>query len=263
MDKDAIYKNVQKYYNSLAAKRPDGEYNRKIAEAFGYNKVVLENVPKGANLGLCSGNPVALADLKHGETVVDFGSGAGMDIFLAAEKVGSTGIAIGIDINQLMLDRANKNKDTAQTENVSFVKSLITNVNLPDGIANCIISNCVVNLVPAVEKQLVFNEMFRLLKPGGRVAMSDILAKTLLPPDIRTSMALYVGCIAGASLVSEYRQYFLNAGFKDAVITPTHRDLNAYHDKESNTSCCGDISVFEPQGVIEIFDFNKWAGMDP
>lgn len=112
-----------------------------------------------------------------------------------------------------MLERANKNKENAKAENVSFVDSQITAINLPDSVANCIISNCVVNLVPESEKQLVFNEMFRLLKPGGRVAISDILAKKPLPTEIRDSVALYVGCIAGASQVQNYEEYLRKAGF--------------------------------------------------
>lgn len=112
-----------------------------------------------------------------------------------------------------MLERANKNKEAAKADSVSFIESRITDINLPDGVADCIISNCVVNLVPEAEKQLVFNEMFRLLKPGGRVAISDILARKQLSPEIRGDMALYVGCVAGASQISDYQQYFKNAGF--------------------------------------------------
>lgn len=112
-----------------------------------------------------------------------------------------------------MLERAKKNKEDAKAENVSFIDSQITAINLPDSVANCIISNCVVNLVPESEKQLVFNEMFRLLKPGGRVAISDILAKKPLPTEIRNSVALCVGCIAGASQVENYEKYLRKAGF--------------------------------------------------
>jgi len=112
-----------------------------------------------------------------------------------------------------MLKRANENKEKAKADNVSFIESLITNVALPDAQADCIISNCVVNLVPETEKQLVFNEMFRLLKPGGRVAISDILTRGELPKELKSNMALYVGCIAGASQVSDYERYFREAGF--------------------------------------------------
>ena len=112
-----------------------------------------------------------------------------------------------------MLERANRNKEKAKADNVSFTESMITDIALPDATANCIISNCVVNLVPEAEKQLVFNEMFRLLKPGGRVAISDILSKKELPQMLKKSMALYVGCIAGASQVKDYEKYLREAGF--------------------------------------------------
>jgi arsenite methyltransferase len=112
-----------------------------------------------------------------------------------------------------MLERANRNKEKTCADNISFIESAITEVALPDGIADCIISNCVVNLVPEQQKQLAFNEMFRLLKPGGRVAMSDILLKKELPNELKKSMALYVGCIAGASLVKDYEEYLREAGF--------------------------------------------------
>lgn len=112
-----------------------------------------------------------------------------------------------------MLERANRNKENAKADNVSFVESRITKIPLPDATADCIISNCVVNLVPEAEKQLVFNEMFRLLKPGGRVAISDILTKGELAPDLKTNVALYVGCIAGASQVQDYEKYLKEAGF--------------------------------------------------
>lgn len=112
-----------------------------------------------------------------------------------------------------MLERANKNKENAKADNVAFIESSITDIALPDASADCIISNCVVNLVPEKEKQLVFNEMFRLLKPGGRVAVSDILTKRQLPQELKDSMALYVGCVAGASLVTDYEKYLREAGF--------------------------------------------------
>jgi hypothetical protein len=164
-----------------------------------------------------------------------------------------------------MLERANKNKETAKADNVSFVESTITDIKLPDNIADCIISNCVVNLVPEADKQLVFNEMARLLKPGGRVALSDILAKKELTQELKSNMALYVGCIAGASTVEAYEGYFKKAGFggkyrsvlrqqepvcclqkltlfEDVLIVDTNSDLNVYFtakDDGSSGPCCG------------------------
>ncbi|EEP77275.1 hypothetical protein UREG_02124 [Uncinocarpus reesii 1704] len=270
MDKNQVYQDVLNHYSS-AAKATDADYSKKVAEAFGYSEAELTSIPKDANLGLSCGNPLALAKLKEGETVIDFGSGAGFDVFLAAKSIGSTGKAIGVDMNQVgypldldMLERANKNKEAAKAENVSFVESRITDVKLPDATADCIISNCVVNLVPEAEKQLVFNEMYRLLKPGGRVAISDILARKELPPEIRNDMALYVGCVAGASQISAYQQYFRNAGFADAVMVDTNSDLNIYTtartDGEGIPCCGGTDSCNTPKPKAKNVDYNEWAG---
>ncbi|WEW59843.1 S-adenosylmethionine-dependent methyltransferase [Emydomyces testavorans] len=264
MDKDQVYEDVQKHYSS-EAKATDADYSKKVAKAFGYSESELTSIPADANLGLSCGNPLALANLKEGETVIDFGSGAGFDVFLAAKHVGSTGKVIGVDMNKAMLERANANKEAAKADNVSFIESRITDVRLPDATADCIISNCVVNLVPEAEKQLVFNEMFRLLKPGGRVAISDILAKKQLPPEIRNDMALYVGCVAGASQVVDYQQYFRTAGFKDCVLVDTNSDLNIYTSAKGDgkeSSCCSSSanSCIPRNSGIKNINFNEWAG---
>ncbi|KAK4934271.1 hypothetical protein LTR10_024407 [Elasticomyces elasticus] len=145
-----------------------------------------------------------------------------------------------------MLERANQNKAKAKADNALFIESNITKIGLPDLIADCIISNCVVNLVPEEEKQLVFNEMFRLLKPGGRVAMSDILLKKDLTPELKANVALYVGCVAGASKVQDYETYLQRAGFSGVRIADSNVDLNVYYGaKEENSvgGCCGEGSV--------------------
>ncbi|RFN50674.1 sam-dependent methyltransferase ubie/coq5 family protein [Fusarium flagelliforme] len=220
---------------------------------------------------------------KQGETVIDLGSGAGFDILTAAKKVGPSGRAIGVDMNKNMISKANANKILMNLLNVEFIESPITSIPLPDAKADCIISNCVINLVPASEKQLAFNEIFRLLKPGGRVAVSDILARKELPDDIRRDVALYVGCIAGASLVGEYEEFLKNAGFEDVLIVDTKSDLNVYFTaNEAQSSCCkgadedlaqNSSSCAPPRsaGSLEtggdvssdrssITDFNQWAG---
>ncbi|ERF71661.1 hypothetical protein EPUS_00650 [Endocarpon pusillum Z07020] len=271
MDTKQIYEKVQEHY-SLAANTTNNTYGHKVAKAFGYTEDELEQIPKDANLGLSCGNPSAIAKLKEGETVIDLGSGAGFDVFLAAKKVGVHGKAIGIDMNNDMLERANKNKEEAGAENVLFVKSPITKIDLTNECADCIISNCVVNLVPEHEKQLVFNETFRLLKPGGRLAISDILLKKELPDELKKSMALYVGCISGASRVNEYEEYLRNAGFRDILIVDNKHDLNVYNDTPRNdarSSCCGKgcaapASVDDPlvafMSQSKHVDFNEWAG---
>ncbi|OAX83780.1 hypothetical protein ACJ72_01864 [Emergomyces africanus] len=280
MAESQVYQQVQKHYSS-AAKTNDDRYGRDVATAFGYSKEELASIPQDANLGLSCGNPLALAQLREGETVIDFGSGAGIDAFLAAKNVGPNG--------KDMLARANINKEKtgAAAANVTFVESQITAVNLPDAVGDCIISNCVVNLVPEAEKQLAFNEMARLLKPGGRVALSDILTKKELTPELKESIALYVGCIAGASQVSDYEKYLREAGFSDVLIVDAKNDLNIYtsalSDPESASGgCCGEVKKPEPtpccgpsppkeergpgifsEGFKADFknvDFNEWAG---
>ncbi|OCL10115.1 arsenite methyltransferase [Glonium stellatum] len=282
MDAKQIYEKVQERYGS-AAKESSGEYAHVVAKAFGYSEEELTTIPKDANLGLSCGNPLALAKLGEGETVIDLGSGAGFDIFLAAKMVGAHGRAIGVDMNKDMLERANRNREAALANNVSFIESAITAIPLPDGSAHCIISNCVVNLVPEQEKQLAFNEMFRLLKPGGRVAISDILTRKDLPKELKENMALYVGCIAGASRIKDYERYLQEAGFQDILIVDSKHDLNVYTDVnkdgsrdfccgsgkqlsycKNGSSCCGeDLTGNRLENSAEQykgFDFNEWAG---
>ncbi|KIW11146.1 hypothetical protein PV08_10446 [Exophiala spinifera] len=283
MDKNQIYEKVQRAY-SAAVKGNGSDYGRKVAVAFGYSEQELASIPDGANLGLSCGNPLSLAKLREGEIVIDLGSGAGFDVFLAAKKVGAHGRAIGVDMNKDMLERAERNKERVQSNNASFVESRITKVALPDAIADCIISNCVVNLVPEEEKQLVFNEMFRLLKTGGRVAISDILMRKELSQELKRDVALYVGCIAGASEVKQYEDYLHTAGFDDIRIVDAHNDLNVYKSKGAETSsqCCGtdakspcreksspgcDNQGSEQNDAFEAsrndfaaLDFNEWAG---
>lgn len=245
-----IYAAVASHYSAASSNRSkSGAYETTVAQAFGYSEAELASIPQDSNLGLSCGNPLALAALRPGETVVDLGSGAGFDVFLAAPKVGQNGKAIGVDMNDDMLAQAEKNKQAANNgkgaPNVSFVKAPITSITpLSDGTADCIISNCVVNLVPEKEKPLVFQEMYRILKPGGRVAISDILIKDgkQLPDSLKKDMGLYVGCVAGASLISGYQTYLKDAGFSEVLIIDNNKDLNVYNTQESSDegkSCCG------------------------
>lgn len=182
--------------------------------------------------------------------MIDLGSGAGFDVFLAASRVGPTGRSIGIDFNDDMLSRANSLKASRgfSDSQVSFIKGAITSLPLEDGIADCIISNCVINLVPEVEKPLVFKEMHRVLKSGGRVAVSDILAKKPLPEKLRNDIAMYVGCIAGASEKQQYETWLKEAGFEQVLIQDTGADINVYldTDEEGNRGgCCA------PPGTVK------------
>jgi len=253
MDSQEIYQQVQDHYGSVA-RNAGSQNSHAIAKAFGYSDEELSDIPSEANLGLSCGNPSAMASLHYGETVIDLGSGAGFDVFLAAKLVGNTGRVIGVDMNKEMLQRAKENITKARATNVDFIEGQITSVPLNSGIADCIISNCVVNLVPEGEKQQAFNEMFRLLKPGGRVAISDILARKPLTAEIRENIALYVGCIAGASMTEDYETYFRNAGFGDILIVDTESDLNIYNnpaDAEATGPglCC--MPQTEPSSTME------------
>ncbi|KAK4135034.1 NAD(P)-binding protein [Trichocladium antarcticum] len=237
-DSTEIYEQVREHYSS-ASRATNTKYGEAVAKSFGYSADELSSIPQDSNLGLSCGNPLAIASLKEGETVIDLGSGAGFDVFLAAPKLGPTGRAIGIDMNDIKATHP-----SAAT--ITFVKANITSVPLPDATADCIISNCVINLVPDADKPTVFGEMHRLLKPGGRIAVSDILAKKPLPDRLRRDVAMYVGCIAGASEVGLYERWLAEAGFKDVVIVNTGADLNVYLEtgedgerKDGATGCCG------------------------
>ncbi|KAK4192960.1 S-adenosyl-L-methionine-dependent methyltransferase [Podospora australis] len=254
MDSSTIYDQVREHY-SAASKTTSAKYSETVAKSFGYSDADLSSIPDGANLGLSCGNPLAITSLQPGETVIDLGSGAGFDVFLAASRIGPSGRAIGIDMNDDMLARASSilsQRSDLSSSTVSFVKGNITAVPLPDSTADIIISNCVINLVPHAEKHLVFQEMHRLLKPGGRVAVSDILAKKPLPQKLRQDIAMYVGCIAGAAEVKEYENWFAEAGFTDVVIADTNSDLNVYletnEDGTMKGDCCAPPGTTKPSG---------------
>lgn len=207
-----------------------------VAEAFGYSAEELTSIPAAANMGLSCGNPTATAHLRAGEVVVDLGSGGGLDVFLAAKKVGPEGRAIGIDMTPAMIERARANAESGGYTNVEFHHATIDNIPLPDGSVDCVISNCVLNLAP--DKPAVFREIARILKPGGRLAVSDIALKAELPEVIAHSMAAYVGCIGGAIRIEDYRAGLLAAGFGHVEIVDSGADLNAYAKVENQSGCC-------------------------
>jgi SAM-dependent methyltransferase len=186
-------------------------------DKLGYSEQETSSVPDGANLGLGCGNPVAIASLKAGEVVVDLGSGAGFDCFLAAQKVGPTGRVIGIDMTAEMLARARKNAAKGGYTNVEFRLGEIEHLPVADNSVDTIISNCVINLSP--DKRNVIRESFRVLRPNGRLAISDIVAFEPLPDAIRNDLSLLCGCMSGASAIAELRQYLADAGFVRIAIT--------------------------------------------
>src|SRR5436853_6244510 len=210
-----IQEAVRARYGTFAESRLSTEHEgvREVAEAFGYSADELTSIPAGANMGLSCGNPTASAHLREGETVVDLGCGGGLDVFLAAQKVGPTGRAIGIDMTAEMLERARRNAENGPDgkpyANVEFHQATIDNLPLASASVDCVISNCVINLTP--DKPAVFREIARVLKPGGRLAVSDIALKKPLPAEIGQDSMAYVGCIAGTVLIDEYRRQLAEA----------------------------------------------------
>jgi arsenite methyltransferase len=220
---------------------------RSVAEAFGYSADDLASLPPQANMGLSCGNPVALAGLRAGEVVVDLGCGGGLDVLLAAKRVGPTGKAVGIDMTPEMIERAKAGAAQVGAENVEFHLARIDQLPLPDASVDCIISNCVINLVP--DKDRVFQEMMRVLKPGGRVAISDIALKQPLPEEVRSSVEAYVGCIGGAILIDDYQRRLQQAGFEAVVVADAGSDLNAYAQAGQGSGCCGNSQDSAPEAL--------------
>ena len=193
-----------------------GDATRTISKAIGYTEKEMDSVPDDANLGLGCGNPIALASLIEGETVLDLGSGAGFDCFLAANRVGKSGKVIGVDMTPEMIEKARENAEKGGYQNVEFRLGEIESLPAADNSIDIIISNCVVNLSP--DKKKVFREAFRVLKPGGRLMVSDIVLLKELPDFIRKSVAAYVGCISGALMKAEYLDTITEAGFQEVQV---------------------------------------------
>jgi arsenite methyltransferase len=241
---------VRSRYGAIAKSGLSSDHGevRAVAEAFGYAPEELASIPAEANMALSCGNPTAIANLREGETVVDLGSGGGLDVFLAAKKVGPRGRAIGIDMTPEMIELARNNasklKDGARK--VEFHQGTIDELPLEDGTVDCVISNCVINLAP--DKKAVFREIVRVLKPGGRLAVSDIALKRPIPTEISNDMLAYVGCVAGALPIDEYRQGLIEAGFSEVMIVDSGADLNAYAKVENQSSCCAPTV---PQETLE------------
>ncbi|PCJ89242.1 MAG: arsenite S-adenosylmethyltransferase [Thiotrichaceae bacterium] len=196
----------------------DAAINTLVSTRLGYSEDDLDTVPEGADMGLGCGNPRAIASIQPGETILDLGSGGGFDCFLAAAETGETGQVIGIDMTPTMISKARNNAEKGQYNQVEFRLGEIEHMPVANDTVDVIISNCVINLSP--DKKQVFNEAFRVLKPGGRLAISDVVASTELPDEIRDDLALYSGCMAGASQISELRSILQNNGFEKINISP-------------------------------------------
>jgi len=187
-----------------------------ISRKIGYSEEELSSVPEGANLGLGCGNPIALASLKEGETVLDLGSGAGFDCFLAASKVGKKGKVIGVDMTPEMLDKGRANAKKGKYTNVEFRLGEIENLPVADQSVDVIISNCVINLSP--NKRQVFKEAYRVLAPNGRLMVSDIVLLDELPKELKENVQAYTSCISGAELKEKYLNFIKEAGFKEVKV---------------------------------------------
>lgn len=228
-----IQKTVREKYGALARQVRTGKTDRSSCCGSGscqsssdpitrnlYHEMQKENLPENAlRASLGCGNPTALAELHPGETVLDLGSGGGIDVLLSARRVGSLGKVYGLDMTDDMLELARENQRKAGMENVEFLQGEIENIPLPDGSVDVILSNCVINL--SSDKDRVFEEAFRVLKPGGRLAVSDVVVRGEVPPEIRQNMELWIGCIAGALEQSDYERKLARAGFQGITVEPT------------------------------------------
>ncbi|KZS95230.1 NAD(P)-binding protein [Sistotremastrum niveocremeum HHB9708] len=264
-DQDAkLVQVVREAYSTIAKTDHNEAYSVRVANAFGYTADEIKTAPSESHMGLACGNPVANASIKEGETVLDLGSGGGFDVFLAARKVGKTGQAIGLDGSDDMVAKARQNatKQGFSPPHVAFVAAQLTEpLPIATSSVDCVLSNCVINLLPPPGKLHIFREIFRVLKPGGRLALSDIVAKKSLPDQIRDDLALYVGCISGAIQLHEYKGLLEQAGLEDATFVATGSDLNVYFtEKTEEPACCGTAPPPSSTVPEASFDANEWAG---
>lgn len=240
MDSKKKQKIVKEAYGKIAQQQEGcgcgtcGPDAKQFAKSIGYSEEELSAIPQESNLALSCGNPTALASLKEGEVVLDLGSGAGFDCFLAATKIGPNGKIIGVDMTPEMIEKARMNAKKNKVKNVEFRLGEIEKLPLESDSVDVVISNCVINL--SADKQKVFQEIYRVLKPGGRIAISDIALLKELPQKVRESIEAYVGCVGGAMLISQYKKIAEASGLKNVKITI------------KGTSACIDNNTNDPIG---------------
>jgi arsenite methyltransferase len=253
MEEEKVRKMVRERYGKIATtKNCCCGCGSEVSESIGYSHGELDSVPEDANLNLGCGNPVALASLREGETVIDLGSGGGLDCFLAAKKVGAKGQVIGVDMTPEMLEKARANAKKGGYANVEFRLGEIENLPVADGVADVVISNCVINLSP--DKQRVFKEAFRVLKSGGRLMISDLVLLKELPNAVKKSVEAYVGCIAGAEMKTEYIEQIKRAGFQQVqIVEEAHLPEEMMLDDSSAGVLMKEHNLDEAK-VQEIFD---------
>jgi arsenite methyltransferase len=253
MKDEQAHKMVRKGYGKIAKANKPGcgcgcGSATNVSQQVGYSKEELNAVPKGADLNLGCGNPVALASLKEGETVIDLGSGGGLDCFLAAKKVGEKGKVIGVDMTAEMLDRARSNLKKSDYKNVEFRLGEIENLPAADNTADVIISNCVINLSP--NKQRVFNEVFRVLKPKGRLMISDMVLVKEIPQAILNNASAYIGCISGAEKKTNYLKHIEQAGFKNIqIVEETTMPIEALISQETAAQILKELKMTMKQAA--------------
>lgn len=242
LEQDKARRAVRAHYGNIAETRaaegcgcapsccsPEGRASAQGPESLGYDASEVAALPEGAEMGLGCGNPVALAALKPGETVLDLGSGGGIDCFLASERVGPTGAVIGVDMTASMISKARENAAKGGYRNVEFRLGEIEALPVADGTVDAILSNCVINLSP--DKPRVFREAYRVLKKGGRLSIADIVATADIPPELAEDLAALVGCVAGAAKVDDLRAMLREAGFADpqiAIKEASRKQINAW-----------------------------------
>jgi len=232
MDKEKIKNFVKKRYGKMAKAGSSccpscesGASLMELGKRIGYSDEDLRNVPEASNMGLGCGNPVALTALKEGDTVLDLGSGGGIDVFLAAKRVGHTGRVIGVDMTEEMIRKAQSTATKYGYTNVEFKLGEIENLPVEDNSVDVIISNCVINL--SVDKEKVFREAYRVLKPGGKIMISDLVTEGELPEEMKKSFDAWAGCIAGALEKTEYLNVIRKAGFQDVkVVSESNYDID-------------------------------------
>jgi len=257
-EQESIHKTVREAYAARVesggcgcgsqTEAPSTESHKNAALRMGYKAEDVEEVPEGANLGLGCGAPLQHGRPQEGETVLDLGSGAGFDAFLSAQLVGPEGRVIGVDMTPEMVAKARENAAKAQVENVEFRQGYIEDLPVDSDSVDLVISNCVINLSP--DKRAVFNETFRVLRPGGRIAVSDIVLTTQLPQAIANSLAAYVGCVAGASLLDDYLSMLKDSGFEQVEVVESRPAVDAL--PEDDPVVKGVLEEFEAASVAEL-----------
>ncbi|KAL9118658.1 MAG: hypothetical protein Q9187_004795 [Circinaria calcarea] len=266
---ETAYATIESAYSFRATNQISNGLRTRITAALGYDPVEAAAAPEAANIGEGCGNPLLIANLSEGQSVLDLGSGGGFDCFLAANKVGLNGRVIGIDMTEKMVELARRNAANGGYSNVTFLNSRISQLPVDDASIDCVLSNCVLNLVPAAEKPRVFAEIHRVLKPGGYVAVSDFLAYKPLPQEMIDDPRLQAGCVSGAVETAVMRKYLQQAGFSDILLMDSKKDLGLYKDggaAKSVTPCCAG-GACEPEDQVTAsgrkeldYDINEWIG---